>query len=105
MIIRDVTILLLRESLVSTKRDPGFSVLRVSLTNFVEKEKKKAQKQEKKVEEAVKSTALQIIESVMAAAEKEPLPSTAEAKEKYFMEQVGAGESLCNRGKLCWLID
>lgn len=79
--------------------------MRVSLTNFVEKEKKKAQKQEKKVEEAVKSTALQIIESVMAAAEKEPLPSTAEAKEKYFMEQVGAGESLCNRGKLCWLID
>lgn len=78
--------------------------MRVSLTNFVEKEKKKAQKQEKKIEEAVKSTALQIIESVMAAAEKEPLPSTAEAKEKYFMEQVGAGESLCNRGKLCWLI-
>lgn len=35
----------------------------------------------------------------MAAAEKEPLPTTPEAKEKYFMEQVGAGESLCNRGK------
>ena len=45
----------------------------------------------------------------MAAAEKEPLPATPEAKEKYFMEQVAAGESLCNRGKhgywgyvLCW---
>lgn len=35
----------------------------------------------------------------MSAAEKEPLPQTPEAKEKYFMEQVAAGESLCNKGK------
>jgi import receptor subunit TOM20 len=41
---------------------------------------------------------LQVIETVMSAAEKEPLPQTPEAKEKYFMEQVAAGESLCNRG-------
>jgi import receptor subunit TOM20 len=53
----------------------------------------------KKAEEEVKSTVLQVIEQVMSAAEKEPLPSTPEAKEKYFMEQVAAGESLCNRGK------
>lgn len=92
-------ILLLREKLVSTNGTPVlFSVYHWQ--NIEEKEKKRAQKQEKKIEEAVKQTALQIIESVMAAAEKEPLPTTAEAKEKYFMEQVGAGESLCNRGKL-----
>ncbi len=36
----------------------------------------------------------------MEAAEKEPLPTTPEAKEKYFMEQVAAGESLCNKGKI-----
>lgn len=53
----------------------------------------------KKAEEKVKSTVLQVIEQVMSAAEKEPLPTTPEAKEKYFMEQVAAGESLCNRGK------
>ncbi|KAG2205123.1 hypothetical protein INT47_002217 [Mucor saturninus] len=70
-----------------------------TLKRKIKNEKKKAQKQEKKVEEQVKKTALQIIESVMAAAEKEPMPTTAEAKEKYFMEQVGAGESLCNRGE------
>lgn len=71
-----------------------------SINHYViEKEKKKIQKQEKQKEEAVKSTVLQIIEAVMEAAEKEPLPSTPEAKEKYFMEQVAAGESLCNRGK------
>lgn len=67
---------------------------------ILEKEKKKAQKELKKAEEEVKSTVLQVIEQVMSAAEKEPLPSTPEAKEKYFMEQVAAGESLCNRGKL-----
>lgn len=94
----------LKRKLSKYKRDPGFSFYYVSLTNIIEKEKKKAQKQEQKVEEAVKSTALQIIESVMAAAEKEPLPTTAEAKEKYFMEQVGAGESLCNRGNI-FLLD
>lgn len=66
---------------------------------FIEKEKKKAQKEMKKAEEKVKSTVLQVIEQVMSAAEKEPLPTTPEAKEKYFMEQVAAGESLCNRGK------
>jgi import receptor subunit TOM20 len=65
----------------------------------LEKEKKKLQKEVKKQEEAVKSTAVQIIESVMHAAEQEPLPTTPEDKEKYFMEQVAAGESLCNRGK------
>lgn len=67
--------------------------------SIIEKEKKKIQKQEKKKEEAVKSNALQLIEAVMSAAEKEPLPTTPEAKEKYFMEQVAAGESLCNRGE------
>ncbi|KAI9342140.1 hypothetical protein BD770DRAFT_398764 [Pilaira anomala] len=70
-----------------------------TLKRKLKKEKKKAQKQEKQIEEAVKSSALQLIESVMAAAEKEPLPTTPEAKEKYFMEQVGAGESLCNKGE------
>lgn len=60
------------------------------------------QKEIEKKKEAVKSTALQIIESVMAAAEKEPLPTTPEAKEKYFMEQVAAGESLCNKGKISY---
>lgn len=70
-----------------------------NLKKKLKKEKKKIQKQEKKKEEAVKSNALQLIEAVMSAAEKEPLPTTPEAKEKYFMEQVAAGESLCNRGE------
>ncbi|CAO0798233.1 unnamed protein product [Mucor circinelloides] len=70
-----------------------------NLKKKLKKEKKKAQKEMKKAEEKVKSTVLQVIEQVMSAAEKEPLPTTPEAKEKYFMEQVAAGESLCNRGE------
>jgi hypothetical protein len=35
----------------------------------------------------------------MAAAEKEKLPETPEEKEKYFMEMVSAGETLCAKGK------
>ena len=35
----------------------------------------------------------------MEAVAKEPMPATPEAKEKYFMEQVAAGEQLCNAGK------
>lgn len=64
-----------------------------------EKEKKKAQKEIKKAAEKTKETALQIIENVIKAAEQETLPSTPEGKEKYFMEQVAAGEALCNQGK------
>ncbi|KAI8363871.1 hypothetical protein EDC96DRAFT_512075 [Choanephora cucurbitarum] len=70
-----------------------------TLKKKIKKEKIKAKKEVEKAKEAVKSNALQIIERVLAAADKETMPSTPEEKEKYFMEKVAAGEALCNRGE------
>ncbi|KAI8087046.1 uncharacterized protein B0P05DRAFT_533471 [Gilbertella persicaria] len=56
------------------------------------KEKKKAKKEIEKAKEAVKSNAIQIIEKANNA-------FNPEQKEKYFMEQVAAGEALCNQGE------
>ncbi|KAI8349417.1 hypothetical protein BD560DRAFT_358607 [Blakeslea trispora] len=70
-----------------------------TLKRKIKKDKKKAKKEVEKAKEAVKSTALQIIEKVLAAADKEAIPLTPEEKEKYFMEKVAAGEALCNQGE------
>ncbi|KAI8991852.1 hypothetical protein BDF20DRAFT_846824 [Mycotypha africana] len=70
-----------------------------TLKKKLRKEKKKVKQEMKKAQEKAKTNALEIIENVLKAAEKETFPSSPESKEKYFMEQVAAGEALCNKGE------
>jgi import receptor subunit TOM20 len=40
-----------------------------------------------------------LIERVIIECSRETLPTSPEEKEKYFMEHVAAGETLCGKGK------
>ncbi|KAJ8657262.1 hypothetical protein O0I10_007078 [Lichtheimia ornata] len=62
------------------------------------REKKEKKKKEQAAEEEAKASKARLIETVLDAVAKETLPTTAEAKEQYFMSQVAAGEQLCNAG-------
>lgn len=64
----------------------------------VERERKKAVKAAKLAEEKAKENVMKLIESVIEAANQEEYPTSPEAKEKYFMEQVTIGEALCGKG-------
>ncbi|KAL0089415.1 MAS20 protein import receptor-domain-containing protein [Phycomyces blakesleeanus] len=70
-----------------------------SLKKKLRRERKKAAKETKSAEEEAKAKAIKLIEDVMAAVDKEVFPESPEEKEKYFMAQVAAGESLCNQGE------
>ncbi|KAI9025892.1 MAS20 protein import receptor-domain-containing protein [Phycomyces nitens] len=70
-----------------------------SLKKKLRRERKKAAKETKNAEEEAKANAIKLIEDVMAAVDKEVFPESPEEKEKYFMAQVAAGESLCNQGE------
>ncbi|CEP11533.1 hypothetical protein [Parasitella parasitica] len=62
------------------------------------RERKQAAKASKDAENNEKESRLKLIENVIVECSKEDLPTSAEAKEKYFMEQVAAGEALCGKG-------
>ena len=64
------------------------------------REKKKAAKDAEKAEKNSKESKLKLIEKVIVECARENYPTTPEQKEKYFMEQVAAGEQLCGQGKL-----
>lgn len=63
------------------------------------RERKQAAKASKEAEKDEKESRLKLIERVIVECSREELPTSAEAKEKYFMEQVAAGEALCGKGK------
>lgn len=77
----------------------AFIVTRVIHNQQIEREKKEKKKKEQAAEEEAKASKARLIETVLDAVAKETLPTTAEAKEQYFMSQVAAGEQLCNAGK------
>ncbi|OAD05469.1 hypothetical protein MUCCIDRAFT_35706 [Mucor lusitanicus CBS 277.49] len=62
------------------------------------RERKQAAKASKEAEKDEKESRLKLIERVIVECSREELPTSAEAKEKYFMEQVAAGEALCGKG-------
>ncbi|KAI7907965.1 mitochondrial outer membrane translocase complex, subunit Tom20 domain-containing protein [Cokeromyces recurvatus] len=64
----------------------------------LKRERKLAAKATKEAEKNEKESKLKMIENVIIECAKETLPETPEAKEKYFMEHVAAGEKLCNQG-------
>ncbi|KAG1459345.1 hypothetical protein G6F56_006182 [Rhizopus delemar] len=65
----------------------------------LKKERKQAAKASKKAEEKPKESRLQFFEKVIVECAKETYPTSPEEKEKYFMEQVTAGETLAAQGK------
>lgn len=66
----------------------------------LEKERKQAAKVAKESENAPQESRLKFFERVIVESAKETYPTTPEDKEKYFMEQVTAGETLAAQGKL-----
>ncbi|KAI9278673.1 hypothetical protein BDA99DRAFT_492839 [Phascolomyces articulosus] len=65
--------------------------------------KKQLKRECKNVEKTAKPTEirkLKLINQVLVAVEKEPLPVTPEAKEKYYIEQLAFGERLCAAGEV-----
>ncbi|ORX53204.1 MAS20-domain-containing protein [Hesseltinella vesiculosa] len=64
----------------------------------LKKERKKQAKKEKVQKEVDDNNVKDLIDTVVEAANQVKFPTDPEAKEKYFMEQVGKGEALCAQG-------
>ncbi|KAI8087048.1 mitochondrial outer membrane translocase complex, subunit Tom20 domain-containing protein [Gilbertella persicaria] len=62
------------------------------------RERKKAVKEAKEAEKSSTESKLKLIERVIVECARENYPTSPEQKEKYFMEQVAAGEALCGQG-------
>ncbi|KAI7881310.1 protein import receptor MAS20 [Lichtheimia hyalospora FSU 10163] len=78
-----------------------FDYKRRSDPNFrknLKRQRKQAAKVAKAQEEDDKNAKIKLIEQVIVAAAQETYPTTPEEREKYFMEQVAAGEALCGQG-------
>ncbi|CDH55511.1 mitochondrial import receptor subunit [Lichtheimia corymbifera JMRC:FSU:9682] len=78
-----------------------FDYKRRSDPNFrknLKRQRKQAAKVAKAQEEDDKNAKIKLIEKVIVAAAQETYPTTPEEREKYFMEQVAAGEALCGQG-------
>ncbi|KAI9278507.1 mitochondrial outer membrane translocase complex, subunit Tom20 domain-containing protein [Phascolomyces articulosus] len=65
----------------------------------LKKARKEAAKVAKQQTETSKVDTVKLIESVIIAAAQEEYPSSPEEREKYFMAQVSAGETLCAQGE------
>lgn len=63
------------------------------------RERKLAAKASKEAETSAKETKLQLLERVIIESAREQYPTSPEGKEKYFMEKVAEGETLCAQGK------
>jgi import receptor subunit TOM20 len=68
------------------------------IKKIIERERKKAAKQEKIQKEQEISTVEGLIASVLKAVGEEEFPESAEEKEAYFMEKVALGEAFCKEG-------
>ncbi|CAO3685351.1 hypothetical protein G6F70_005112 [Rhizopus microsporus] len=64
----------------------------------LKRERKQAAKAAKEAENESKESKLKLFERVIVESARENYPTTPEAKEKYFMEQVTIGETLCGQG-------
>ncbi|KAI9479605.1 mitochondrial outer membrane translocase complex, subunit Tom20 domain-containing protein [Zychaea mexicana] len=65
----------------------------------LKKARKHAAKEAKKQEEVGQADTVKLIESVIVATAQEEFPTSPEEREKYFMAQVSAGETLCSQGE------
>lgn len=63
-----------------------------------EQARKKAAKSAKQEKEVSQADTIKLIESVILETSQETFPTTAEEREKYFMEQVSVGEGLTTKG-------
>lgn len=66
---------------------------------FIEKEKKRAQKQAKEEEKKKTTQTAQSVEEALAGIKEEDFPTSMEEREKFCMEQLSTGEALFTRGK------
>ncbi|KAG1471362.1 hypothetical protein G6F56_002165 [Rhizopus delemar] len=73
------------------RSDPNFK-------KQLKREKKKQVKVEKEAEKEAIDTAEKTVQNVLKAVSEETFPESPEEKEKYFMEQVSAGEALVQQG-------
>ncbi|KAI8991850.1 mitochondrial outer membrane translocase complex, subunit Tom20 domain-containing protein [Mycotypha africana] len=73
------------------RNDPTFR-------KHLRRERKNAAKAAKEAEKHAEESRLKMIENVIIESSKEEYPTTPEAREKYFMEQIAAGEALCGKG-------
>ncbi|KAI8141852.1 protein import receptor MAS20, partial [Fennellomyces sp. T-0311] len=79
-----------------------FDYQRRSDPNFRKKLKqarKKAAKNAKQKQEVGQAEKIKLIESVILETAKETFPTSPEEREKYFMAQVSAGETLTGKGE------
>ncbi|KAI7854731.1 mitochondrial outer membrane translocase complex, subunit Tom20 domain-containing protein [Circinella umbellata] len=65
----------------------------------LKKARKEAAKAAKEQKDTSQADTIKLIESVIIAAAKEEYPTSPEEREKYFMAQVSAGETLCAQGE------
>ncbi|KAG2226637.1 hypothetical protein INT45_005123 [Circinella minor] len=65
----------------------------------LKKARKEAAKAAKEQKETGQADTIKLIESVIIAAAQEEYPTSPEEREKYFMAQVSAGETLCAQGE------
>ncbi|KAG1178000.1 hypothetical protein G6F70_002069 [Rhizopus microsporus] len=73
------------------RKDPEFK-------KQLKRERKKQAKAEKETKKAELATVEQLVQNVLNEIAQETFPESPEEKEKYFMEQVAAGEALCQQG-------
>ncbi|KAF9428000.1 hypothetical protein BGZ94_003637 [Podila epigama] len=64
----------------------------------LKKERKRAQKQQKEEAQKAAAKTTQTVEEVLASIKDEDFPTSMEAREKFCMEQLSAGEALFTRG-------
>ncbi|KAI8970522.1 MAS20 protein import receptor-domain-containing protein [Pilobolus umbonatus] len=65
----------------------------------LKRERKRKAKQEKKTVEEQAHTVEELINSILETVDKEEFPISPEEKEKYFIDHIGVGESLCAKGE------
>ncbi|KAG0768786.1 hypothetical protein G6F57_004559 [Rhizopus arrhizus] len=75
------------------RNDPNFK-------KQLKRERKKQTKAEKEIKKEELMTVEQLVQDVLKTVSQETFPEAPEEKEKYFMEQVAAGEALCQQGLL-----
>lgn len=67
---------------------------------LLEREKKKSAKKAKMSAESIKQKVSETLEAGLEAVNKEEFPTSVEDKEKFFMAQISAGETLCAQGNV-----
>ena len=65
---------------------------------YTGKEKKRVDKQTAQGSQSASGVSMEELRAALAVVKEEPMPSSSEEKEQYFMTQVGLGEQLCAQG-------